>query len=322
MRRKAALALAVFVGGAVPALAQPPRDPALLVPQDAPPLAYRVAESPFEVPDGMTMGASAAVAFDGSGHLFVLTRGEPALWEFDADGRFVRAFGEGLFRRSHGLSIDREGNLWVTDVGAHVVMKLDHDGQVLMTLGTPGEAGTWDEATGSHTFNEPNDVVVAPNGDIFVAQGHMPGERGDPRVLKFDRTGRFLATWGGKGSGPGQFQVAHGVAFDAQGDLWVTDRENSRIQVFDTNGTYKREMKYAGLPCGVAIGPDAVFMVNGFTGQIVKLALDGSVLGALGKPGKAPGEFGEAHYIARSPRGELFVADTVNRAVQKFVPVP
>lgn len=323
MRRIAAVLLvAACAAGASPALAQPPRDPALLVPQTAPPLAYRVAEPAVQVPEGMEMGASAAVAFDASGHLFVLTRGEPALWEFDADGRFVRAFGEGLFRRSHGLSIDGEGNLWVTDVGAHVVMKLDHDGQVLMTLGTRGEFGTWDEATGSHRFNEPNDVAVAGNGDIFVVQGHMPGERGDPRVLKFDRTGRFLATWGGKGTGPGQFQVAHGAAFDAHGDLWVTDRENSRIQVFGTDGTFKREMQYAGLPCGVAIGPDAVFMVNGFTGQIVKLGLDGAVLAALGKPGKAPGEFGEAHYIARSPKGELFVADTVNRAVQKFVPVP
>jgi DNA-binding beta-propeller fold protein YncE len=102
----------------------------------------------------------------------------------------------------------------------------------------------------------------------------------------------------------------------------VADRENSRIQVFGPDGTYKREMPYAGLPCGVDIGPDAVYMVNGFTGQIVKLGLDGAVLGALGRPGKAPGEFGEAHYIAVSPAGDLFVADTVNRAVQKFVPAP
>jgi sugar lactone lactonase YvrE len=316
---------AVFVAALVvtsPALAQPPRDPALLVPQEAPPLAYRAVEPAVSLPAGMEMGASAAVAFDPRGHLFVLTRGQVGLWEFDPDGRFVRAFGEGLFRRSHGLHIDREGNLWVADVGAHVVIKLASDGRVLMTLGTPGEAGAWDEATGSHRFNEPNDVTVADNGDIFVVQGHMPGERGDPRVLKFDPSGRFLATWGGKGEGPGQFQVAHGVAIDAQGDLWVMDRENSRIQVFDTSGTYQREMRYAGLPCGVDIGADAVFMVNGFTGQIVKLGLDGSVLGAVGKPGKAPGEFGEAHYIAASPRGELFVADTVNRALHKFVPVP
>jgi DNA-binding beta-propeller fold protein YncE len=320
MKPIAAVVLAAALGAASPALAQPPRDPALLVPQEAPPLAYRPVEPAVTLPEGMEMGASAAVAFDARGHLFVLTRGEPALWEFDPDGRFVRAFGEGLFRRSHGLHVDPEGTLWVADVGAHVVLKLDREGRVLMTLGTPGEAGTWDEASGSRRFNEPNDIAVASNGDVFVAQGHMPGERGDPRVLKFDRGGTLLASWGGKGTGPGQFQVAHGVAIDARGDLWVMDRENSRIQVFDTSGTYRREMRYAGLPCGVDIGAEAVFMVNGFTGQIVKLALDGAVLGALGTPGRAPGEFGEAHYIAVSPKGELFVADTVNRALQKFVP--
>ena len=320
------IAVAVLVAGlvpaAAPALAQPPRDPALLVPQEAPPLAYTAVEPAVSLPDGIEMGASAAVAFDASGHLFVLTRGEPALWEFDAGGRFVRAFGEGLFMRSHGLHIDGEGNLWVADVGAHVVLKLDRDGRVLMTLGTPGEAGAWDEATGERHLDQPNDIAVAPNGHIFVAQGHLPGERGDPRVLKFDRTGTLLAQWGGKGSGPGQFQVAHGVALDAQGDVWVMDRENSRIQIFGADGTYRREMAYAGLPCGVAIGTDAVFMVNGFTGQIVKLGLDGAVLGAVGRAGKGLGEFGEAHYIAASPTGELFVADTVNRNLHKFVPAP
>jgi len=305
----------------LPALAQRPRDPALLVPQEAPPLQYKAVEPAVSLPDGMQMGASAAVAFDSRGHLFVLTRGEPALFEFDTDGRYVRSFGAG-FRRSHGLHIDADDNLWVTDVGAHVVMKLDRDGNAVMTLGSPGEAGVWDEASGSHLLDEPNDVAVAANGDIFVAQGHLPGERGDPRVLKFDRDGKLLKSWGGKGAGPGQFQVAHAVAIDAAGDLWVADRENSRIQVFDTDGTFRREMKFAGLPCDVDIGSESVFMVNGFTGQIVKLALDGAVLGAVGRPGTALGEFGEAHYIAVSPKGELYVADTVNRALHKFVPAP
>jgi DNA-binding beta-propeller fold protein YncE len=322
MKLLAAVLLAAAFVVALPAQAQPPRDPAILVPQDAPPHGFRAVDPAVTLPAGVEMGASAAVAFDARGHLLVLTRGEPALFEFDPDGRFVRAFGEGLFRRSHGLHVDAEGNLWVADVGAHVVMKLDRDGRVLMTLGTPGEAGTWDKASGSHRLDEPNDVAVAANGDVFVAQGHAPGDRGDPRVLKFDKTGKFLASWGGKGTEPGRFQVAHSVAIVAAGDLWVTDRENSRIQVFDTNGVFKRSMQFAGLPCGVDIGADAVFMVNGFTGQIVKLDLDGRVLGAVGKPGRALGEFGEAHYVAVSGRGELFVADTVNRALHKFVPAP
>jgi DNA-binding beta-propeller fold protein YncE len=264
------------------------------------------------------MGATASVAFDRNGHMFVLTRGAQAFFEFDANGVFIRAFGE-RYTRAHGLRIDGDGNLWATDVGAHIVQKLNPQGTVLLTLGTQGEAGEWNEAAGSRKLNQPNDIAIAANGDVFVAQGHTPGDRGDARVLKFDRTGKFLTSWGGKGTAPGQFQVAHGISIDAKGLLWVSDRENQRIQVFDANGTFVREMKYAGLPCGVAIGPDAIFMVNGFAAQVVQLDLNGKVLAAMGKPGKGPGEFGEAHFIAVSPKGELFVADSVNGALMKLV---
>ena len=101
-------------------------------------------------------------------------------------------------------------------------------------------------------------------------QGHTPGPNGDARVLKFDKTGRFIKSWGGKGKGPGQFEVAHGIAIDAKGLLWVMDRENQRIQVFDAEGTFIREMKYAGLPCSVDIGRQYVYMVNGFAGQVLQ----------------------------------------------------
>jgi DNA-binding beta-propeller fold protein YncE len=313
-----AAAVAIFLIG-TPAFAQPPSDPALLVPQKAPELEYVAVPDPVTLPAGTTMGASAAVAFGPSGHLFVLTRGQQAIFEFDSQGRFIRTVGDGLFTRAHGLRIDREGNFWTTDVGAHVVMKLSPQGQVLLTLGTKGEAGAWNEAAASHKLNQPTDVILAPNGDIFVAQGHTPGPQGDPRVLKFDKTGKFIASWGGKGKGPGQFEVAHGLAFDAKGSLWVTDRENQRIQVFETNGTFVRELKYAGLPCSLDIGRQFIYMVNGYAGQILQLDLNGRVLAATGKPGKGPGEFGEAHNIAVSPKGEIFVADTVNSALLKFV---
>jgi sugar lactone lactonase YvrE len=242
-----------------------------------------------------------------------------AFFEFDPNGTFVRSFGDGMFTRAHGLRIDREGNLWATDVGAHTVMKLNPAGQVLLTLGTKGEAGEWNEAAGSRKLNQPNDVAIGANGDVFIAQGHTPGARGDARVVKFDKTGKFLKSWGGKGKGPGQFEVAHGIAFDAKGQLWVADRENQRIQVFDTEGTFVREMKYAGLPCSFDIGSQFVYMVNGFAGQVVKMDLSGKVLAVLGKPGKGPGEFGEAHFIAVSPKNELYVADSVNASLVKFV---
>lgn len=317
MRR--VIAAVVVVLSCSPALAQPPSDPALLIPQQAPVLNYAAVPDALTLPDGMTMGAAASVAFTSRGHLLVLARGPQALVEFDTEGRFVRAFGEGLFTRTHGLHIDHEDQIWVADVGSHIVVKLSQKGDVLLTLGVPGEPGEWNEATPSGRLNQPNDVAVARNGDVFVVQGHTPGTRGDPRVLKFDSNGTFLRSWGGKGTGPGQFDVAHGIAIDAAGLLWVTDRENQRIQIFDADGAFVRELTYAGLPCGLAIGTEFIYMVNGFTGQIVQMDLEGRVLAAVGRPGRDPGEFGEAHFIAVSPAGDLYVADTVNRNVQKFV---
>jgi sugar lactone lactonase YvrE len=316
---KSTLLVVALALACTPAFAQRPSDPALLVPQQAPLLDYVPVPDALHLPEGMKMGAPASVAFEKNGHLLVLTRGKQAFFEFDRDGRFVRAFGDGLFVRAHGLRIDRDGNVWATDVSAHTVMKFSPDGALLMTIGTKGEAGAWDEASGSHRLNQPNDVAIADNGDIFVVQGHLP-QGGDPRVLKFDRTGKFLMTWGGKGTSPGTFAVAHSIAIGPGGLLWVADRENQRIQVFDQNGRFVREMKYAGLPCSLDIGRDAVYMTNGFAAQILRLDLDGKVLAAMGKPGKGPGEFGEAHMIAVGPDGALYVADSVNATLQKFVP--
>jgi len=317
MRTGAAFALVLSLAG--PALAQRPSDPALLVPQEAPAMDYAAVPTAVTLPDGVTMGATAAAAFDAQGHLWVLTRGEVAFFEFDDKGTYLRSFGNKLFTRAHGLRIDRDGNLWAGDVGAHTFRKFSRDGQVLLTIGTAGEAGDWNEAAGSHKLNQPNDVAVAANGDIFIVEGHTPGPKGDARVLKFDKTGKFLTQWGGKGTAPGQFEVAHGIAIDAKGLLWVADRENQRIQVFDQKGAFVREMKYAGLPCAMDIGRQYVYMVNGFAGQLVRMDLAGKVLAVVGRPGKGLGEFGEAHFIAVSPKQEIYVADSVNGALVKFV---
>ncbi|MEO6102988.1 MAG: peptidyl-alpha-hydroxyglycine alpha-amidating lyase family protein [Pseudoxanthomonas sp.] len=304
---------------AVPVLAQRPSNPALLLPETASEFDYVQAPAAVTLPAGVTMGAAASLAFDANGHLIVLTRGEKTFFEFDRDDTFIRAFGDKLLTRSHGLRIDREGNLWATDVGGHVVVKLNRDGQALLTIGTRGEAGEWNETTGSHKLNQPNDVVIADNGDVFVVQGHTPGPNGDPRVLKFSKDGTFIKSWGGKGTGPGQFEVAHGIAIDAKGLLWVADRENQRIQVFQPDGTFVREIKVKGLPCDLDIGRQYIYMVNGFAGQLVRMDLDGKVLGAIGKPGKGPGEFGEAHMIAVNDKDEIYVADAGNGGVMKFV---
>lgn len=316
---KTTLVLAAFAVSA-PLWAQPPSDPRLLIPEQAPALNYRWVADPLSIPDDVEFGLPASVTFDEEGHLWVLNRGPNPVSEFDENGKLLRAFGAGLFgRRPHALRLDPDGNIWVADGSTHIVVKLNSEGEVLMTLGMSGQAGDWDESAGTHLLNQPNDIAFAPNGDFFIAQGHQPGDGGDPRVLKFRADATFVKSWGGKGDAPGKFQVAHSIVIDDAGDLWVMDRENSRIQIFDQDGNYLRELKYAGLPCSIDFAGDYIWMVNGFTGQLLKLDQNGKVLAGMGSPGDRPDQFGEAHYVAASPTGEIYVAD-VTRGIHKFVP--
>ena len=302
---------------AVSAFAQRPTNPALLIPQDAPLLDMPVVANPLPLPAGRHHGSAGQCRFRFSGHIFILNRGPQALAEFDAQGKFIRLFGDGLLKRAHGLLHRQSRQHLGYRCEAHLVMKLNPQGKVLLTLGTTGEAGEWNEATGSHHFDQPTSFAIGRNGDLFVSQGHNPGG-GDPRVLKFDANGKFIKSWGGRGSEPGKFIAAHGIAIDAQGLVWVADRENQRIQIFDQDGKFIREMKYAGLPSSISIGKRYIYMVNGFAGQLLRMDLNGKVLAVVGKPGKGPGEFGEAHEVTEGPNGDVWVADTVNSTVQKF----
>jgi DNA-binding beta-propeller fold protein YncE len=257
------------------------------------------------------------VAMNSKGHILVFNRGPFPLLEFETGGRFVRSLGENGSMRPHGLRLDAEDNIWTTDVNANTVTKMSPEGEVLLVLGTKGQAGSWDEAAGSRLLNQPNDVAIGPEGDVFVVQGHGVG---DPRVLRFDRTGKFLKAWGGKGTGPGQFDIAHSVVVDARGFVYVADRQNRRVQVFDVNGKFIKEWKYAGLPCGLYIGQDRqMYLTTGYAGQILRLDEGGKAVAAMGQAGKGLGEFGEAHFMTFGPTGEIYVADTVNASVQKFV---
>ncbi len=285
--------------------------------ENAPELGYTAVADPLSVPEGTEMGNSSAVAFDDDGHLYVFHRGPNPLAEFDASGKFIRSFGdEYSIGRSHGLRIDGDGNLWITDVRRHTAAKLTPDGEVLMTLGVPDQAGMWDEAAGERFLSEPNDIAFGPAGEIFIAQGHGNGE---PGVLKFDKDGKFLRYWGGQGTGVGQFDIAHSIVVDSRGQVHVADRENQRVQVFDLDGNPIRQSSYAGLPCGLVVSGGDIYMVSGYSGQILRLDADGHVAAATGRSGEGVGEFGEAHYIAISPRNEIFVSDPVSGAVEKFV---
>jgi len=285
--------------------------------ETAPDLGYLTVENGLVLPEGMKMGAPSSVAFDARGHMLVFNRGPHPLMEFDAHGSFVRAFGEGMYVRPHGMRLDSQGNIWTTDVAGHIVMKMSPEGEVLLTLGTRGQPGNWDEAANSHLLYEPADIAFAPSGDVLVVQGHG---RGEGRVLRFDKTGRFIKSWGGKGTAPGEFDQPHSILVNQQGQILVADRENRRVQLFDLDGRFLKMWKFAGLPCGLLLGHDGqVYLATGFSGQILRLNGDGKAVAMMGQPGKGLGEFGEAHYLTISPGGDLYVADTINAVLHKYV---
>ena len=300
------------------AVAQPPQRPLLALDTWSLPGYHAVAAAEaFTLPTGIEFGQIAAVTMTPSGHLLVLNRGPQPFLEFDTSGTLVRSFGDPtLFNRAHGLRSDDAGNLWVTDVGLHVVYKMDADGKVLMTLGTAGQAGLWDEAAGTRLFNQPNETALDSQGNLYVVQGHGVGE---PRVFKFSGEGRFIKQWGARGTGAGEFFAAHSIEVDANDTLYVADRENMRIERFDTEGNFLGEWKYDAMVCGLYLHSDGHFYItSGFDGEWAKLDAEGKLLGALGSPGKETGQFGEAHYLVLDAANNAYIADVTNRRVQVY----
>jgi sugar lactone lactonase YvrE len=232
------------------------------------PQPYRTTRDWGQLPAGMKWPAVTAVEPAPDGTIYVIARcfenscagrKEPPILKYNADGRLLRTWGEGMFNFPHGATLDRDGNLWVTDArggGAlgHQVFKFDPNGKVLMTLGKAGVSGS-----GPALFDQPTDVVIAPNGDIFVTDSHRNGTNN--RVVKFTRDGTYVREWGTKGSGPGQFSEPHTIAMDSRGRLFVGDRENNRIQIFDQDGTLLDEWRQFGRPSGIYITADDTIYV-------------------------------------------------------------
>lgn len=251
--------------------AQPAIDP------NSAPNPYRVDEGWAQLPPGRKWGAAVGVDVDRDGKsVWVFDRCATAddcsgsnlapIQKFDASGNLVASFGAGMFNYPHGLFIDREDNVWVSDGRTkngrgQTVMKFSPDGKLLMTLGKPGVAGD-----GPDVFNAPSDILVAPSGDIFVADGH--GGNTNARIVKFDRSGKFIKTWGKKGTGEGEFDAPHGLAMDSAGRLFVADRSNSRIQIFDQDGKFLAEWRQFGRPSGVFIdGNDMIYVADSTSGE-------------------------------------------------------
>ena len=275
-------------------------------------LGYRPSPEFFSDSEHLNAGEASGIAFNSKGHIFLFQRVKPMLAEYDANGRFVRSVGEGLFTHPHGLRIDRDDNLWTTDDGSHLVLKLSPAGHVLLVLGRKDVA-----AESDWLFNQPTDVAFGKNGEIYVTDGY-----GNSRVVKFDRDGNFIKAWGSYGTGPGEFNLPHSIVVDQSGRVYVGDRENKRIQIFDADGNFLTQWTDIGYPYGLFITPDQhVWMVDGGYDRVVELDQNGRILGAIGEPGHAPGQFAWGHFLAVGTDRTLYVADVLNWRFQVFKPI-
>jgi peptidylamidoglycolate lyase len=268
---------------------------------------YKQVENWTAAPPGGKWGQIPNVTIDASGNLFVFHRAEPPVLKFDpASGKLLKAWGEGMFDRAHGFRVAPDGAFWATDQRGHTIVKFDANGKTLMTIGKRGVSGETGEL-----FNGPSDVAVAPNGDFFIADGH-----GNSRVVKFSKDGTFIKAWGKRGTGPGDFNVPHTLAFDSRGRLLVGDRSNSRIQVFDQNGTFLAEYKGWGAPSGIFITKDDVMYVADYNqkrGITVGSAKDGKVTGFI--TGTAP------EGVVVDASGNVYAAEVGGQSLKKFAPV-
>jgi streptogramin lyase len=353
-------ALLVAVAGVVALGAQAPAgvQRASGQPTNDLPNPYRTIEGWAKLPDGRTWGSTSAVEIDRDGtSIWVAERcganscagsDLPPILHFDATGKLVRSFGTGLLLSPHGIHVDREGNVWVTDCACtggggrgrggavaaepagppkgHQVFKFSPDGRLLMTLGTAG--GGRDSAY----FYQPNDVLVAPNGDIFVADGHSSAAGANARILKFTSSGKLLRSWGTKGAGPQELDQPHALAMDSQGRLFVGDRGNDRIQIYDQNGTLLDTWYQFSRPSGIYIDAhDAIYVADSESGSVapahgawkrgirIGSARDGTVTAFIPDPNENPPSTSAAEGVAVDANGVVYGAEVGPRALKRYV---
>ena len=283
---------------------------------------YQVVHGWPELPEGFALGQVSGVEVDSHNHVFVFHRGARPILCLEADtGKIITSWGDGMFATAHGLDVDSEDNVWVTDRAHHQVFKFSHEGKLLLTLGTQGVAGL----DGKH-FDGPTDVVVTPGGEFYVTDGY-----GNSRVAKFSAQGDFQFDWGRKGTGPGEFDLPHGITLDAQGRIYVADRSNLRIQVFEPNGKFLHQWKSdeLGRPWGLDVGKDGfLYVMDGGDlkpappdrGRILKLDLKGNILDAWGSFGSYDGQLYWGHDVSVGEDGAVYATDVhLGMRVQKFV---
>jgi DNA-binding beta-propeller fold protein YncE len=280
---------------------------------------YQVMENWAQLPEGWEFKDVAAVACDSQDRVYVFNRGEHPMMVFERDGKFLRSWGEGTFPRAHGLHIDAEDNLYLTDDGGHFVRKCTTDGKVLLELGVPGQPAPF---MSGKPFHRCTHTALSPQGEIYVSDGY-----GNARVHKYSPGGKLLFSWGEPGSDPGQFNVAHNIATDAEGWVYVADRENHRVQVFDGKGRYETQWNNLHRPCGLycCAGPKPQFIIGelgpgmNINREYPNLGPRLSIVDAKGKliarlggergPGLETGRFIAPHGLAVDSRGDVYVGE-------------
>jgi len=319
----------------------------------------------LKLPADLYLGEPSGVALNSKGHIFVFNRGNstgPAygataaqLLEFGPDGKYIREIGHNLYAWSfaHDIRVDREDNIWAIDKGSDMVIKFNPEGRVVMVFGRKKEAsdegGPWTRvnpprAAVDGQFRQPTDVAWDTQGNIFISDGYI-----NSRIAKFDKNGHWVKSWGTPGNKQGEFNTPHGIANDAKGNIYVADRGNRRIQAFDPDGQFLREIKVnvpvspdampwmgnkptpeqaangtmaAGAPWTLCItpgpGPQYLYTSDAFPGRIYKLTLDGKLLGYLGSAGRMPKEFGWIHELACPSENTLYAAEILNWRVNKL----
>jgi sugar lactone lactonase YvrE len=292
---------------------------------------YEVDTNWPQKPANIKWDAVPGVVLDQKGHIWISTRFKPQVQEYDANGRFLRGWGDEIIKTMHYLRFDNEGNIWVADCGRHVMRKFTQSGKLLMTLGTLDEPGE-DE---KH-LNAPTDIAITPTGEMFVSDGY-----GNTRIVHFDPKGRFIKAWGSRGVGPGQFTLPHSIAIDSAGRLYVADRSNVRVQIFDQNGKFLDQWRNIVLPWGLCVTEkDEIWVCGSSPMQLLKsdasvgappkdqLIMKFNPQGKLlqlwaipkGMDGREKtGELNWVHGIALDSQGNLFLGDIKGKRVQKFV---
>ena len=346
--------LAFLLALATPAFAQ----------QTAPDIAFDSVPDFVKLPDGMNFGEVPGVSVDSKGNVYVFTRSNSAsgpayaptaaqLLEFAPDGKFLREIGRGLYAWSfaHSVRIDKDDNIWAIDKGSDMIVKFNQAGRIMWVFGrrkesAEGETKPWEHvdpplAAQDGLFRQPTDVAWDSAGNIYITDGYI-----NSRVAKYDKNGDWVKSWGAKGTGPGQFNLPHAIAIDRNNNIYVGDRTNRRIQVFDTDGKFQRMFSIdippvpgthavngatptgerlkavIGQPNSLCIPPNANVMFVGestFPGRIFKISLDGKVLGVIGKSGRNLKQFSGAHALACPSETEIYAAETSNWRVQKLI---